>query len=413
MKKYGLLLCCVIGIFPTAYAQRGTQARAISRALLTKPSSVSVQLQHRALHTYNQASNLERQLARTFPKEYVYQNRHASLGMFPEIEAEFASDMYPDAAPFLTTNRQLANYFTAQNNREILKYSRAQKEHYQQLLEQVPLLKERQQQIDIPTDQDMKWLAQQIPADTDYLLLGEQHGFEVIQTQMGELLTQLRARFTNREIILFTEFLPSPLQYNSSEFLKYWQDASYLSPYLPLWEKAYTQHIHTVGLEPIFRLLTISAQLTHVGTLTYLPSGIWSSPEGMRLRNQAWLEVLREFRQQHPDALFIVQAGFAHLDYTQPHSLGNTLKSQANTFVAGFFPGVTSVRDAPSITRVYSREKWSSNYRLPQGGFLPASNFDFATHGAFPQRLVQFTTQERELTGFDIQVKTPIPVTKR
>lgn len=413
MKKYGLLLCCLIGIFSTAYAQRGMQARTISRALLTKPSAVSTQLQRRSLRTYSQASNLERQLARSFPKEYVYQNRHASLGMFPEIEAEFASDMYPNAAPFLTTNRQLANYFTAQNNREILKYSRAQNEHYQQLLAQVPLLKERQQLINIPVNQDMEWLAQQIPADTDYLLLGEHHGFEIIQTQMGELLTQLRARFTNREIILFTEFLPRQLQYNSPEFLKYWQDASYLSPYLPLWEKAYTLHIRTEGLEPIFRLLTTSKQLTHVGTLTYLPDGIWSSPEGMRLRNQAWLEVLQEFRQQHPDALFIVQTGFAHVDYTQPYSLGSALKNRGNTFVVGFFPGVTSLRDAPSITRVYSREKWSSNYRLPPGGFFPASNFDFATHGAFPQRLVQFTTQERELTGFDIQVKTPIPVTKR
>ena len=37
------------------------------------------------------------------------------------------------------------------------------------------------------------------------------------------------------------------------------------------------------------------------------------------------------------------------------------------------------------------------------------SSFDFATEGAFPQRILLFGKQDYKITGFDMQIKVPEP----
>ncbi len=397
---------------PWVFAQRSQTVRTFSQALNTKPAVISSQLQLRALRTYVQASALERSLAHAYPASYPYTSRGASPLMIKKIPVQYAADFYPQMADILTTNTQLANYFTARNNREILKYAARQKQVFSKMYQSIPVLKQHKQSP-LPPD-GMAYLAQLVPNDTNYLLLGEIHETQAIQNYMVSFLSQLRTRFPQRKIFFFTEALPEKMKFTDPEFTKYFADASWLQPYMNLFKKLESQQITVIGLEPEFLFLTDdSSQLVHIGKLAYIRDNIWTSPEGIRLRNQRWKEILQTYKICYPDALFVVHGGFHHLAYTGAYSIGAFTKTQGNSFLIGFFPGYTSLKETGLLKNILKTEPWMKNYQLPQGGFLPVSDFDFATQGTFAQPLLQFTPQEAAITGFDVQIKIPVSLPQK
>lgn len=62
---------------------------------------------------------------------------------------------------------------------------------------------------------------------------------------------------------------------------------------------------------------------------------MWSTPEGMRVRNADWYQAIAEYRKEMPDALFIVYAGAAHLDYSYLSSLSRRFPRE-ETFIGIF-----------------------------------------------------------------------------
>jgi hypothetical protein len=143
-----------------------------------------------------------------------------------------------------------------------------------------------------------------------------------------------------------------------------------------------------------------------------LPSGIKkevllaTTSEGMRLRNQTWKADIEEYRKAYPDALIIVHAGFGHIDYTIPHSLGRAFQND-KTFVISFFPGYTKSNYPEETKRTFDNVTWLENYTPGPGNYMPISMFDYLTGGQFPQRILQFDKEDAPITGFDIQFKVP------
>lgn len=80
---------------------------------------------------------------------------------------------------------------------------------------------------------------------------------------------------------------------------------------------------------------------------------IWKSLSGLYLRNQAWLRVIRQYRQKYPDALFIIHAGAWHTGYIMPFSLAQSFAPQ-ETFVALF------MKEDYTLLNLFSRGRLSA-----------------------------------------------------
>ena len=302
-------------------------------------------------------------------------NKHLPSDLLPgqKLSQPFTSrpeDIYP-GVPFLTNQEDLELYFIAQNNRETQKLLASMQRQTETLRQNAPSFCSACEQFTLPPEQISPWLAAQIPERTDYLLLGEQHGFTEIKQTISQLLGELRERFPNRSIMLFTEFLPEHHVWGETE-----APISHKS-FFPIWEKAQEVHIPVIGLEPLFvstdRMLRLNS-----------PSGqelekIWSSPEGLRVRNNRWIHTLTQYHKKYPQALFIVYAGSGHLLYTDPHTLGKQF-ANFNTQVFTFYPHT---------------------------GY---SYFDVLTKGIFTSPLLHITNgRSARMAGFDIQIKVDVP----
>ena len=201
----------------------------------------------------------------------------------------------------------------------------------------------------------------------------------------SQLVLSLRFRQPNREILLFTEFLPEN---------KIW-GKTIDEPLLPLhktiWRAATAANIPVIGMEPEFVEKSIDATVNYrLAFGGYEEEFAWATIEGARLRNKRWLETLRAYRKNHPNALFVIYTGAGHVEYTEPYSLGRELAGE-NTLVAEIYPRV--------IRSEYGRGK----------DFL-IDDFDVMTQGAFPQRILWFADPAiAQRAGFNIRVKIPTP----
>lgn len=233
--------------------------------------------------------------------------------------------VYPEMADFLSTRRQWKDYILANQNRRLVNELPREEQRFSQLTAQLFDLYQMQHEFSQPQQQYMKLLARQIPPDTQYLLLGEYHE-EFIGEYVARLLPQLRNNNPNREIILLTEFL-SDKAHQPLTWL--------LSPHLSVFSTAQAEQIPLIGLEAPF--VTRNKQVTFLAGKDQPAQRLWASLEGMAIRNNYWLEIIRKQRQEHPDALFIIYAGAAHLAYNKPDSLGAALSGE-KTFTALLLP---------------------------------------------------------------------------
>ena len=115
-------------------------------------------------------------------------------------------------------------------------------------------------------------------------------------------------------------------------------------------------------------------------------------------------------RIAHPHALFVVYAGDNHLTYNQPFSLGKQLAMREPSFMVSLVPGISFKNLDPNRAKQLKKYPWfkaKEEAITRPGVFAPISRFDFITEFEFPDRVLQFKPIDRELAGFDIQIKIP------
>ena len=95
------------------------------------------------------------------------------------------------------------------------------------------------------------------------------------------------------------------------------------------------------GLEPPFAVYSQSGTVVDSRVLDCGEDvsvvDTFSMPEGVRLRNRAWLEEIKSLRKQYPDALFIIYAGDMHLNYESSQSVGVRLPPEKTFFISVLF----------------------------------------------------------------------------
>lgn len=348
---------------------------ALSKGALKE--SLSYQLYRRAHESWVKAYRLRSLYPRTNTWDWPATRTSSLLTLPPQ-------QLYP-RAEFLQTPEELTNYFLTRNNLEIRKWLPRTYARNAFLQTHAQDFISARQPVTHPAEHDMTWLVNQIPAQTNYLLLGERHHFADIQQQIANLLPQLRQKFS-QEIFLFTEFIPQDKSWTVA------LDYDEMAYYLPIYLSAQTENISVIGLEPPFVHKTDVALISQE-TLVLPPSlqitqDVWQSLEGLRLRNEQWLRVLQQYREEHPDALFIIHAGYDHVGYAAPYSLGAQLRAQGSVFVASFAPLAATTH---------------------AGTTLLTSEFDQATDGLLPDRVLLFDTPELiRQAGFDVQIKIPV-----
>ena len=362
-KKTVFLIGVFLLLAATLHAQKaGSWLRKIS----TRHSeTITHVLQRSANISYKKAiSQFNRTQPLFFPGVYPVQNNFIDWENIPFQ----AQDIYP-TVPFLTTNEQANLYLQRKINREVVKGIASYKKLYNQTSARLEDLKQAQLKFTHDPEEDVNWLAKQIPQNTSYLLLGEHHGTPKIPPTVNTLIRTLRQQQPERQIFLFTEFIYHTNHLVVNEFYKNMltdleSDKNLNIPVIGLETELADSEVHVVGTNGIFINST----------------DFWATREGLRIRNNYWLNILKKYRAAYPDALFIVYGGIGHLGYTYPYSISN-LFPEKKTFVISFTP------------EIYT------------------TDFDYFTKKKFyPERVLQFNDSKlSRLAGFDVQLRMPNP----
>ena len=237
-------------------------------------------------------------------------------------------------------------------------------------------------EVSHPRNADMRWLADRVSDETKYLLLGERHGFPEITNSVATFMLSLRLKYPDREIFLLTEFLPENKRWDSSIP----EDPS--DNKRSIWIAAKTMDIPVIGLEPPYAmdLQDVTLECTDCyGNAR--EQAAWATLEGIRLRNERWLQVIHNFRKKHPGALFVIYGGGGHMRYSEPYSLGWRLADD-HTQVVAIYP----------MTHI----EWGEITTI-------VDEFDLLTEGRFPQRVLWWNNPAAaKIAGFDIRIKVPV-----
>ncbi|MBR4592511.1 MAG: hypothetical protein IKO35_04810 [Elusimicrobiaceae bacterium] len=384
LKKKFIILPVLILFTMATYAQRPPFPFKKNPFFQHTKSTVSIsqKLQQRVQRTYRQVLTAQQNYPLALSTYGIAATKKANVCLKANCQ-----DLYPNV-PFLNNSKQLTNYFIARQNREALKVLPQMQRHAEIVQKRTEDFVQAQKPIDISMEQAMPWLAGQISDKTQYLFLGEMHGFPVIQEQIVRLLRELKIQHPQRHIILFSEFFPENL--NQAEIVEI---PVGLLRYLSIYQTALQLQIPVVGLEPDFVLKNWTA------TIRSHPDGdrespvawsAWAALEGDRLRSEKWLDTLARYREQYPDALFVVHTGAGHVDYSQPYSLAKKFQGPF-TLVANFYP-----------------QQIKRNNQLTHN----TTAFDVLTQGQLAtQAILQFEDDAlSKLAGFDVQFKIPNPV---
>ncbi len=305
-----------------------------------------------------QTGNLETLLLYRLGRSYAHAHLFAGLGILPAL-FPFASEswnswsvkgeveeLYPNAAGFLT-DELLPLYMLVKHNLEVRRWwPRIQ--HWQKyILALEQHLSSIQVKVNHPPQDDMRWLAEQITPQTQYVLVGDVSGAMSYLRDVFDLARYLRQRFPNREIILLSQngfglprgsidkdvydaFGDSPV----FEYLVQCEENGLLA------ERVRDLYIQTEELDDPFKDME-SGEMSYIVTpleptapLKGEQVQLFSQTfEGLRLISEAYKDQIGKLRYEHPDALFVVAADADRIDYAAPYSLGQSLADQG-TYVA-------------------------------------------------------------------------------
>ena len=295
-------------------------------------------------------------------------------------------DLYPEVS-FLTTNKQAGNYLLARNNRSVPSLLAAEKQRFEEIQQHFNEFKKGVKSV--LEGEEINWIVSQIPDKTSCLFLGEHHseGYNIQDSRIAiaDVLTALRARYPQRPMVLFTEFLPE------GEILG--NTISQFDPNVLLFVSQAAQNatIPLIGLEPDFVWNNRNSTAGVRGTKFQIPT--WALAEGVLLRNKRWSTLMSNLRHrfnENPelqDALFIVFAGNGHTEYGMAHSLTAMLPDE-KIFSVSFYP------------TYLTNKQGECDY--------VTSHFDVMTQGFFAEEktLLFKDPQLAQLAGFNIRYKT-------
>lgn len=290
----------------------------------------------------------------------------------PYVELPFFKRLSPGAQ---------RNYFLAANNRAIATL-------WKQRTALFKALKAREndfltQKVSEPTTNPFIQMAEQIGPEIKQVMLGEIHDYVWLQPGIGTFLEALRAKYPNRKMVLATEFLPR----GKKNMLPAREWMSKANPeYEDLFKTATRLGIRIKGLESSYVFYHTPPQMEIPGVTPEEEVNMWSTPEGMRVRNVDWAKAIAEYRQEEPDALFIVYAGADHLDYSKLSSLARRFPRE-ETFIGMVFP-----------------------YVLDEGQIMTCDLVDEALPALNTVKYLSWPSKElRNLAGFDVRIKLPEP----
>lgn len=265
----------------------------------------------------------------------------------PELTALFAK-----RCPVLQNAQVPAvkNYFIAFHNRLAATHIKQRKKIQEDIQTHLPRLVD--EQIVFTQEAFSQQAARLVPAQVNQILIGEEHQSPQVAQHILSFLKEIAARNPNRRVIYFAEFLDQG------------EDLSAILPVMRFTGKD-PEHYMIYDWLQQHRVPVVGLEMPAVGvtdnTLVVLKDeagrkvtqDIWKSLSGLYLRNQAWLRVIRQYRQKYPDALFIIHAGAWHTGYIMPFSLAQSFAPQ-ETFVALF------MKEDYTLLNLFSRGRLSA-----------------------------------------------------
>ena len=239
-----------------------------------------------------------------------------------------------DDLPFwsMLSEKERHNYFLAANNRAVRKVINERMQAAQKIRQHLKELWNAK--LSFPSQSYNQLLLQAISPETPYILLGEEHDFQAIQMFVIDFLQAYRQKYPERQIVFLTEFLPAEEDYSKVLQSMLQQDPAYGQ--VMLW--ALTHGIYVKGLEMphiFFQNAWVESEPTFGKNCELY--NMWVLPESIRLRNRFWLQEIKKWREQYPQAVFIIYAGMEHVAYNTPFSIAKELPA-ADTFVVQMLP---------------------------------------------------------------------------
>ena len=249
----------------------------------------------------------------------------------PSSNSLKVQDIYPEkvAKGLFQASNDILRFIRSRNNKLytylVAKHAPALRRNIYTFLNEIR--DEVQMQYVEPQGNPIVWAAKQIPEDTDTLFIMERHE-KWLPPKLIPMLDIIKAKAKDREVIFLVEFL------NKGHVLQFKKDfdslKKYTEDYLPLWEALDRRNILTIGLEPTFVEGTLEDTglatdcdfvATEDGKKSKDQEKMWESLEGMRIRNQHWLNMYKKVRSDHPKALIVFYSGEAHTSYLDPFTL--------------------------------------------------------------------------------------------
>lgn len=273
------------------------------------------------------------------------------------------------------------NYFLSANNRAIATL-------WKQRAALFKAIKARQnefltQKISNPTQEPFVQMAAQIGPEIKQVMIGEIHDYTWLQPGISSFLEALRAKYPKRQIVLVTEFLPRGKK-NMRPARDWMRQAN--PEYETLFNEATRLGIRIKGLESNYIYFHTPPKMEIPGVTPEEEVNMWSTPEGMRVRNADWYQAIAEYRKEMPDALFIVYAGAAHLDYSYLSSLSRRFPRE-ETFIGMVYPYVPDGKE-----------------------IMTCDNIDEALPALNTVKYLSWPSKDlRNLAGFDVRIKLPKP----
>jgi len=346
-------------------------------------------LQRRVERTHQEALKAQRTIPRQ-NKEKISYKPTTGLSV---LDPAFVKPMQ-DNVPYLENSKKnVAAHLAAQENRlYVQEVRRLHEQVWPRLSQALPRLEQEAMALEQPAD-PLHFVVQKIPQTVNTVFVGELHGTAQTKDAVGLLLNQLRQIHPEREILLFTEFLPEHFEWE--EKLPDWYQRPFLQ--IPgfevenqkmLWTQARALNIPVIGLEVKIAWLNRKIIPRFKPTRTAVPAAL----TGMKFRNEHFMKTLQEYRAKHPDALFVVYTGKGHVLYNNPFSLANQLPAE-KTFVLSIHPDLKLVAENLKVP-LERITKDGINAPVP-----------FANSKAFEKTLLFWSDRElARATGFDAYI---------
>lgn len=240
-----------------------------------------------------------------------------------------AQDLYPEEVRqgLLKSEKDFLDFFIKKQN---LFYSYVVSHHTPVLRRNISAhLQEIQQEAqalaNFHPENPFIWAAQQVPAGTNTIIFSETHQ-KWVPLNMIPMIDVLLENNPGKEFFYLTEFISKDhiLKFTEEFDLLEQSDWDY-SAWYPLWKALEERNIPIIGLEADFVGGSIKDDNLETTCEFLSQDSVWESLEGMRIRNQHWLEVYNRIRAEHPDAIIIIHTGSAHASYLMPFSISREI----------------------------------------------------------------------------------------